>query len=159
MAKKAVTPHIGPSHEELIRHMVRSMEGQGMEIEAADLSGHAKPKPVKRGLRPARSRPDVVAKDGRRTVFGLALVPADIADPHTPEKLETLAQKCRFLVICVAEEAAQQALDLLFNGEQIPHRPKLRLLKHPLAKWEDPPRTVGPKTRYGPEFAPVVVRR
>ena len=159
MGKHEKTPNIGPSHEELTRHMVRSMEDEGFEIEAADVSGRAKPKPVKRGLRPARSRPDVVAKDGRRTVFGEALVPADIADPHTPEKLETLAQKCRLLIICVTEEAAQQALDVLFNAEQIPHRPKMRLLKHPLAKWEDPPKTVAPKTHYGPEFAPVVLRK
>jgi hypothetical protein len=159
MGKHEAIPNIGPSHGELIRHMVRSMEEQGLEIEAADVSGRAKPKPVKRGMRPARSRPDVVAKDGRRTVFGVALVPVDIVDRHTPEKLETLAQKCRFLVICVAEEAAQQVVDVLFNGEQIPHRPKMRLLKHPLAKWEDPPKTVAPKARYGPEFAHVVVRK
>lgn len=159
MGKHTSTPNTGPSHEELIRHMIRSMEDEGFEIEAAYVPGRAKPKPVKRGLRPARSRPDVVAKDGRRTVFGEALVPADIVDPHMPEKLEALAQKCRILIICVAEEAAQQALDVLFNGEQIEHRPKMRLLKHPLAKWEDPPKTVSPKTRYGPEFAPVVVRK
>jgi hypothetical protein len=135
------------------------MEEQGLEIEAADLSGREKPKPVKRGLRPARSRPDVVASDGRRTVFGVALVPSDIADQHMPEKLATLAQRCRTLVICVAEEAAQQTLDTLFNQGRLQHRPKMRLLRHPLAKWEDPPKTVAPQTRYGPDFAPVVVRK
>jgi hypothetical protein len=159
MGKHSTTPNFGPTHEELIRHMIRSMEEEGYEIEAADVSGREKPKPLKRGLRPSRSRPDVVARDGRRMVFGEALAPADIADPHTPEKLEALAQRCRVLIVCVAEEAAQQALEVLFNGVLIPHRPKMRILRHPLAKWEDPPKTVGPKTRYGPEFAPVVVRR
>jgi hypothetical protein len=149
----------GPAHQELVRHMVFCMEEQGVEIEAADLDGRPKPKPVKRGLRPARSRPDVVAKDGRRTVFGLALTPAEIAEPHAPEKLEILAQKCRLLIVCVAEEAAQQAIETLFSGAQMSHRPKLRLMRHPLGKWEDPPKTVGPTTRYEPGFASVVVRR
>jgi hypothetical protein len=149
----------GPAHEELVRHLVYSMEEQGLEIEAADLYGRAKPKPVKVGLRPGRSRPDVVAKDGRRTIFGEALVSSDIRDPHTPEKMATLAQKCRELVICVSEDAVQHALDALFNRDQLPHRPKMRLLIHPLATWHDPPKTVAPKTSYGPDFAPVVLRR
>src|SRR5919109_725458 len=133
--KHANQSHPGSSHEELVRHLVYSMEEQGLEIEAADLYGRPKPKQVKFGLRPGRSRPDVVAKDGRRTVFGVALTPTEITASHTPAKLETLAQRCRTLVVCVAEEAAQQALDALFNGANIPHRPKLRLLRHPLGKW------------------------
>jgi hypothetical protein len=147
------------SHEELVRHLIRSMEGQGLEIEAADVSGHAKPKPVKMGLRPGRSRPDVVARDGRRAVFGVALTPTEIGNSHTPEKLATVAQKCRLLVVCVPEEAAQQALDTLFNREKLAHRPKMRLLRHPLARWEEPPKTVAPHTRYGPDFAPVYLRK
>jgi hypothetical protein len=149
----------GPTHEELVRHLLRAMEEEGLEIEAADLYGRAKPKPVKAGLRPGRSRPDVVARDGRRTVFGLALLPSDISAGHMPEKLATLAQKCRLLVICVSEDAAQQALDTLFNREGMPHRPKMRLLRHPALKWEDPPKTTAPNARYGPNFAPVVVRK
>jgi hypothetical protein len=149
----------GPSHEELVRHLVFCIEEQGLEMEAADLYGHTKPKPVKMGLRPGRSRPDVVAKDGRRTVFGVGLLPSEIGAAYLPEKLATLAQKCRLLVICVSEDAAQQALDMLFNREQLAHRPKMRLLRHPLGKWEDPPKTMGPKTHYGPDFAPVVVRK
>jgi hypothetical protein len=148
----------GPSHEDLVRQLVRSMEEQGLEIEAAELYGRAKPKPVKVGLRPGRSRPDVVARDGRRTVFGLALLPSDISAAHMPEKVATLAQKCRLLVIVVSEDAVQQALDTLFNRERLAHRPKMRLLRHPALKWEDPPKTTAPQ-RYGPDFAHVVVRK
>jgi len=61
------------------------------------------------------------------------------------------------LIICVPEDCGQQALDELFNREQLKHRPKMRLLKHPLAKWEDPPKTIAPR-RHGLDFAPVVVR-
>jgi hypothetical protein len=148
-----------PSREELVRHLLRAMEEQGLEIEAADLYGRAKPKPVRLGLRPGRSRPDVMARDGRRTAFGLALLQSDIGAAHMPEKLATLAQKCRLLVICVSEDDAQHALDTLFNRERLAHRRKMRLLRHPRLKWEDPPKTTAPKTRYGPDFAHVVVRK
>jgi hypothetical protein len=149
----------GPGHEELVRHLVFCMEEQGLEVEAADLPSREKPKPLKRGLRPGRSRPDVVARDGRRMVFGVALPASEIGHSHMPEKLATLAPKCRLLIVCVSSESAQYALDTLFNAPSLPHRPKMRLLRHPLGKWEDPPKTVAPKTHYGPDFAPVVVRR
>jgi hypothetical protein len=135
------------------------MEEQGVEIETADAPGHRKPKPVKRGLRPDRLRPDVVARDGRRTVFAKALESSDIASSYVPEMLATLAQKCRLLIICVPEDAALHAIDALFNTGNLPNRPKMRLLRHPRTKWEDPPKTVAPQTRYGPDFAPVVVRK
>jgi hypothetical protein len=139
-----------------VQHLVRGMVEQGLEIEAADAPGHPKPKPVKRSLRPERSRPDVVARDGRRTVFGEALSASDIGQSHMPEKLATLAQKCRTLVVCVPEAAAQQAIDTLFNRDQMPHRPKMRLLRHPHTKWEEPPKAAGP-TRRGPDIGPHVV--
>jgi hypothetical protein len=149
-----------PPHEELVRHLVRCMEDEGLEIEAADAPGHPKPKPVKRSLRPERSRPDVVARDRRRTVFGEALSVADIGESYIPEKLATLAQKCRLLVICVPESVAQQAIEKLFSGERMPHRPKMRLLRHPRAKWEEPPKQVGSKKPRGPDIGPhVVVQR
>jgi|SRR5215213_5793329 len=114
------------SHEELVAHLVRCMEEQGLTIEAADAPGYRKPRHIKSGLRRSKVRPDVVALDGRRTIFGVAGGTGDLG-----EMVEALAAKCRIVVICVP----QHATDGLFSDT--PSWRKLRLLKHPHTKWEE----------------------
>jgi hypothetical protein len=135
-----------PSQEDLVRHLVLCMEQAGFTIEATDASGFAKPRQVKRfGLRPGRFRPDVVARDGRRTVFGEARSGAEISDKQTSERLETLARHCRLLVICLPEEVADEAIDTLFLKAHLPHWHKMRVLRYPRATWQELPRGAGRK--------------
>ena len=132
----------GPSPEELVLHLVRCMEREGLTIEAADAPGYTKPSAVKRGLRPGRGRPDVIARDGRRTILGAAKTAQGIGESHVPGQLETFASKCRLLVVCVPEEVADDAIALL-NAADMPHRPKVRLLRYPQAKWDEFPKLAG----------------
>ena len=127
----------GPSHGELVAHLLRSMEQEGLTIEAADAPGHRK---VKAGLRRSRSRPDVVARDGRRAIFGVAKSAADASKADAQDQLEALAGKCRMLVICIPKEAADQAVDTLFQNADMPLRRKMRLLRYPEARWQELPR-------------------
>jgi hypothetical protein len=134
----------GPSHEELVLHLVACMEREGLTVEAADAPGYGKPPQLKRGLRPGRGRPAVVARDGRRTILGEVKTAQEMGEGHVPEQLETFASKCRLLVVCVPEGVADEAVSLL-NGADMPHRPKMRLLRYPRAKWDEFPKLAGPK--------------
>ena len=134
----------GPSHEELVLHLVRCMEREGLTIEGADAPGYSKPRQVKRfGMRPGRARPDVVARDGRRTILGEAKTALEIGDGQVPDQLDAFASKCRLLVVCVPEGAVEEAVALL-NRADMPHRPKMRLLRYPQAKWDEFPKLAGP---------------
>jgi hypothetical protein len=113
------------------------MEREGLTIEAADAPGHRK---VKAGLRRARFRPDVVARDGRRAVFGVAKSATEASKANVQDQLETLAGNCRMLVICIPQEAANQAMDTLFQNADLPHWRKMRLLRYPEARWQELPR-------------------
>jgi hypothetical protein len=113
------------------------MEREGLTIEAADAPGHRK---VKAGLRRSRSRPDVVARDGRRTIFGVAKSAAEASKADVQDQLEALAGKCRMLVICIPREAADQAVDTLFQNVDMPLWGKMRLLRYPEARWQELPR-------------------
>ena len=127
----------GPSHEELVAHLVRSMEQRGLEIVAADAPGYRKPRHVKAGLRRLRFRPDVVARDGRRTIFGVAKSEAEASQGDLRDQLETFAGKCRMVVICVPERAADQAKATLFLNADMLHWRKMRLLRHPGTEWQE----------------------
>jgi hypothetical protein len=131
----------GPLHEELVAHLVRCMEREGLTIEAADAPGYRKPGHVKPGLRRSRFRPDVVARDGRRTIFGVAKSEAEASQAYVPDQLETFAGKCRILVICIPQDAADQTVDTLFRNADMLHSQKLRLLRHLDSKWQEVPRT------------------
>jgi hypothetical protein len=135
--KKGKSKAQGPSHEELVQHLLRSMEQQGLTIEAADAPGFRK---VKAGLRRARLRPDVVARDGRRAIFGVAKSAAEASKADLQDQLETLAGNCRMLVICIPQEAANQAVDTLFQNADMPNWRKMRLLRYPEARWQELPR-------------------
>jgi hypothetical protein len=112
------------------------MEYECLTIEAAGVPGHPSPGRVKRGLRRARLRPDVVARDGRRAVLGIALSGSQIGKIYVPDQLDTIARRCRKLVICVAEEAADETIDTLF-GKPMTHWRKMRMLTYPETKWEE----------------------
>jgi hypothetical protein len=86
-----------------------------------------------------------VARDGRRTVFGEAKSASEISEAYVPEQLETLARKCRLLVICIPEKAAGEAIDTLFYNAQMSQWPKMRLLRYPGTMWEEPPKAAGRK--------------
>src|SRR5262245_24444286 len=143
----------GPAREELVRHLVRCMERDGMVIEAADLPGHNKPGALKRGLIRSRLKPDAVARDGRRIIFGIAASGAEIAGRDLPPHLEALAGKCRMLVVCVPNDRADEVVDAVLRGGQVPSWRKLRLLSHPMTKWAEVPK---PATAVGRRLAPVV---
>lgn len=130
----------GPSRAELVEHLVRCMEQQGLTIEAADAPGYRKPGHIKQGLRRSRLRPDVVARDGRRTIFGVAKSEAEASEAHVPDQLETFAGKCRMLVICIPKQAANQAVDTVFHNVDMQLSRKMRLLRHPDANWREVPR-------------------
>jgi len=139
------------SHEELVAHLVRSMQRQGLTIEAANAPGYRKPGHVKSGRGRSRFRPDVVALDGRRTIFGVAKSGAEASSGDVRDQLEAFASKCRTVVICVPEKAA----DGLVRSSDTPSWRKLRLLRHPSTQWQDMPRTPRAMTR--PAFAPAGV--
>jgi hypothetical protein len=133
-------PNTRTLHKELVEHLVRSMEHEGLTIDAADAPGYRKPGNVKSGRRRARFRPDVVARDGRRTIFGVVKSEAEARDGQLRDQLETFAGKCRMVVICIPEEAARQTVDALFQNADMPHWRKMRLLRHPDTKWQEAPR-------------------
>jgi hypothetical protein len=135
-----------PPREQLVEHLVGCMKRAGVTVEAADASGYKRPRHVKRlGLRQGRFRPDVVARDGRRSVLGVAKSGSELSEAHLPDQLEAFAQKCRLLVVCVTEADAEQALEALFPDTDTPHRLKLRLLRYPRPQWEDVPKAAGRK--------------
>ena len=131
----------GPSHDELVAHLVRCMEQEGLTIEAADAPGHKRPGHVKSGLPRSRFRPDVVARDGRRTIFGVAKSEAEASRAHVREQLETFSGKCRMLVICIPQEGADRAVDALFLNKDMVGRQKMRLLRYPDTKWQEVSKT------------------
>jgi hypothetical protein len=122
---------------ELVEHLVRCMEAAGLEIEAAGAPGYRKPGHIKGGFLRSKLRPDVVARDGRRAIFGVA-----VSSPEecVREQLEVLAGKCRTVVICVSAEAAGPAVDDLLQDAGKPHWRKMRLLRHPQTQWQEMPR-------------------
>jgi hypothetical protein len=128
------------THQELVEHLVRCMELQGFTIEAADAPGYRKPGNVKSGLRRSRVRPDVVARDGRRTIFGVAKGGAEASDAQVGDQLETFAGRCRMLVICIPKQAANQAGDTRFHSVDVQLSRKMRLLRHPDISWQEMPR-------------------
>ena len=132
------------THQELVEHLVQCMEQQGLTIEAADAPGYRKPGHVKSGLRRSKFRPDVVARDGRRTIFGVV---------HGGDQLEVLAGKCRTLVICVPKAVADEAASTLHNVD-MQLAPKMRLLKHPDTSWQEMPKRL--QTSRPAAFDPVV---
>ena len=131
----------GPSHDELVAHLVSCMEQEGLTIEAAHVPGYRRPGHVKSGLPRSRFRPDVVARDGRRTIFGVAKTEAEASRAYVREQLETFSGKCRMLVICIPQEGADQAVETLFLNTDMLGRQKMRLLRHPDTKWQEGPRT------------------
>jgi hypothetical protein len=133
------------TRQELVEHLVLCMEQQGLTIEAADAPGHRKPPHVKSGLRRSRVRPDVVARDGRRTIFGIV---------HGGDQLEVLAGKCRTLVICVPKAVADEAASTLLHNVDTQLSRKMRLLKHPDTSWQEMPRRAHAARL--PAFDPVV---
>ena len=116
------------SKEELVAHLVRSMQQHGLVIQEANAPGYRKPGHIKSGLRRSKVRPDVVALDGRRTIFGIVSSKGDVDD-----QLEALAAKCRVVVICLPEKAA----DGLVTISETPSWRKLRLLRYPHTDWEE----------------------
>jgi hypothetical protein len=130
--------------EELGHHLLRCMEHHGLTIEAAGVGGHPKPGRFKLGLMRSRLRPDVVARDGRRSILGIALGRAELGDAAAPDRLDSLAQKCRLLVVCVGAECADEAIETLFR-KPMPHWRKMRLLTYPESKWEDVARAANRK--------------
>jgi hypothetical protein len=137
----------GPSREELVAHLVRCMEQTGLTIEAADVPGYRRPGHVKPGLPRSRFRPDVVARDGRRTIFGMAKSEGEASRAYVRDQLETFTRKCRMLVICIPQEGADQAVDALFLNSDMVRRNKVRLLRHPDTKWQEVLKTPQPTRR------------
>jgi hypothetical protein len=86
-------------------------------------------------------RPDVVARDGRRTIFGVAKSEAEASRARVRDQLETFSGKCRTLVICIPQEGADQAADALSHNADMIGWQKMRLLRHPDTKWQEVPRT------------------
>ena len=138
----------------LVEHLVRCMEGAGLEIEAALAPGYRKPSHIKAGFLRSKVRPDVVARDGRRAIFGIAV---SNAEESVPEHLEVLAGKCRTVVICVSAEAAESVVADLLQDAAKPHWHKMRLLRHPHTQWQEMPRA-RPTTGHA-TFDPVVIVR
>jgi hypothetical protein len=158
--KKANKKADGPSHEELVLNLVRAMKQEGLTIEAADAPGFPKPPQMKRfGLRASRSRPDVIGRDGRRTIFGEAKLGSEIGESYVPDQLESFASKCRLLVVCIPKEAADEAIDTLFDKAHIPHSARIRLLTYPETKWRDLPRRPAKKGRAQLDFPKVEIDR
>jgi hypothetical protein len=116
-------------NDELVAHLVRCMQEQGLVIQEANAPGYRKPGHGKFGLRRSTVRPDVVALDGRRTIFGIVSTTGEVDN-----QLEALAAKCRLVVICVPEKAADR---LVTTFSDTPSWRKLRLLKHPHTIWEE----------------------
>jgi len=137
----------GPSREELVAHLVRCMEQAGLTIEAADVPGYRRPGQVKPGLPRSRFRPDVVARDGRRTIFGVARSEGEASRAYVRNQLETFTGKCRMLVICIPHEGADQALDPLFLNSDMLRSKKVRLLRHPDTEWQEVLKTPQPTRR------------
>jgi hypothetical protein len=140
-----VDRRLNTRNEELVEHLVRCMEQEGLTIEAANAPGYRRPRPVKSGLWRARFCPDVVARDGRRVIFGVVQSEVAASSESFRNQLETFASKCRMLVICVPGHAADRAVEVLFHNADMPHWRKMRLLRHPNAKWQDVPKRA--KTR------------
>ena len=147
----------GPSHQELVEHLIRSMEQEGLTIEAADAPGHRRPGHVKAGLRRSRFRPDVVARDGRRTIFGVAKSEAEASHRYVRDQLETFAGKCRMLVVCIPRESAHPAVDALFDDADMLRWRKVRLLRHPDTRWQAVHRTRQAALRPTSDHASVIV--
>jgi hypothetical protein len=147
----------GPSHDELVAHLVRCMEQEGLTIEAAHAPGYKRPGHVKSGLPRSRFRPDVVARDGRRTIFGVAKSEAEVSRAHVREQLETFSGKCRMLVICIPQEGADQAVDALFLNKDILGRQKMRLLRYPDTKWQEVSKTPQATRRPADHVSVVIV--
>jgi hypothetical protein len=137
-ANESARPPEGAAHEVLVAHLVRCMEREGLEIVGADIPGHPKPQALKRlSLRPSRARPDVVARDGRRTIFGEAKSGSQIAEGYVGSQLESFARNSRLLIVCVSKEASDRAVDVLLDAAHTQYRSKFRLLVYPEDTWED----------------------
>jgi hypothetical protein len=121
---------------ELGQHLLGVLEQQGLTIEAATAPGYPQPGRMRLGIRRARLRPDVVAHDGRRTVLGIALDKELIRAAYVPAELDAYAGTCRMLVICVTQESANQAIQVLFD-KPVPNWRKMRLLRSPGERFED----------------------
>ena len=146
-------------HEELVQHLVRCMEQQGLTIEAADAPGYRKPRPFKRfGLGSSRLRPDVVARDGRRTIFGAAKCASEIGEARVSVELDKLAGKSRLLVVCIPEAGADETIETLFHRTPMPHRQKIRLLRYPKTRWEEIPKSALRKLHHPDPLTLVHVR-
>ena len=120
------------------------MEEQGFTIEAAAARSHRRPGRIRLRLRRARLRPDVVARDRRRAILGFALDEELMREPYVPAELDAYAATCRLLVICVAQETANQAIHYLFE-KPVPNWRKMRLLKCPGTELEDVSRAANQK--------------
>ncbi len=121
------------------------MQSEELAIEAAGVPGYPRPRRARLGLRRARLRPDVMAQDGRRAIFGIALNRQQIHEPYVPDELDAYARKCRMLVICVAREVSEKAIDVLFQTPT-PHWRKMRLLRYPGTKLEEVSKAADQKT-------------
>jgi hypothetical protein len=130
--------------EQLVEHLLRVMEQQGFTIEAASVRGHRAPGRMRRGLKRTRLAPDVVARDGRRSILGIALDRQQLREPHVSKELGTYAGTCRMLVICVAQEQANAAIHVLFDNP-MPNWRKMRLLRCPGTNLEEVSRMANEK--------------
>jgi hypothetical protein len=134
-----------PLHDELVQHLLRCMEKAGMEIGAASAAGYGRPAPVTRlGLRPRRWRPDVVARDGRRAVFGAAMTEDELAGSKAGDRLGTLSRNCRTLILCIPADVEEEAVETMLRGSDMPHA-KGRLLRYPRETWEELPKSADPR--------------
>jgi hypothetical protein len=125
----------------LVEHLLAAMRDEGLTVEAAATPGHAKPAAMKVGaLRLGRVRPDVAARDRRRTVFGAVLTRDEVDESRMRGRLEALAQGCRMLVVCLPVDVADRAIEALFDDGGVPHRGKIRLLRYPDTTWAELPR-------------------
>jgi hypothetical protein len=125
----------------LVEHLLTAMQHEGLTVEAAATPGHADPAAMKVGaLRLGRVRPDVAARDQRRTVFGAVLTRDEVDESRTRGRLEALARGCRILVVCLPVDMADRAIEALFDHGDVPHRGKIRLLRYPDTSWAELPR-------------------
>ena len=125
----------GPLREVLVEHLLHLMEHESCTIDAAGVPGYPRPRRLKLGIRRSRLRPDVMARDGRRTILGIVLNESQMREA-LPDQLDAFARNCRLLVICVTEEVADEAIGIL-SRRPTPHWGRMRLLRYPETTWEE----------------------
>jgi len=117
----------GELHKRLVLHLADTLKGRGDLVQAVAAPGYAHPREVFRWRWSPGRIPDVVARDGRRRVFGDAkLHAADVK--RSLSQLTLLATLSRELVICVPEAELQATAEVLDDAWGLRHFGRLRLL-------------------------------